>query len=572
MTELWKRGLTVAASVGALGMLLAGCGTAAPSNQAAGGTNTGTASKPVEGGQITVDLSSAVPDLDPAVAFDTTSAEVSYQVYEQLVTYKKNTYDIVGDLADSWEISPDGKTYTFHLRKGVKYSNGDPMVASDFVAQLGRIMDKNMQPKPSPGSSFFTVITGAQAYFDGKAKTISGITAPDDSTLIIKLDKPQQFFLKILAMPFLSAVDPKFAKQVGNATLDTTQAMGTGPFELATNSQSQVVLKKNPNYWQKDADGNQLPYLDQVTMNISQDTQLAAMHWEQGQTAFMSPWLIGGSGMPSSAYPTIMNNPKYSKLVSTQPENSLFYLGLNMSKTINGKANPLSNLQVRQALEYAFDRSQIVKLENNAVKPLNQPLPDTMPGYVKDLDPSAQYSLDTAKAKQLLSAAGYANGLTIDFWNRNTPDAKKQDQAIQAMMKDVGINLNLHEVTWKDFLSKAMSGSAQMYYSGWQQDFPDASDFLNTLFNSNQAPDNNMNNYSNKQVDDWLNQAQFSTDAQQRVDLYGKVINKVMSDAAWIPMTQTIGYSSVNSWVHGFYSSPVMYDPFQYIWVDKGHS
>jgi oligopeptide transport system substrate-binding protein len=571
MEALWKRGLTVVASVGALGMLLAGCGTPTPSNNQAGG-GAASAGKPVEGGQITVDLSSAVPDLDPAVAFDTTSAEVGYQVYEQLVTYKKNTYDIVGDLATNWEISPDGKTYTFHLRKGVKYSNGDPMVAQDFVAQLERILDKNMLPKPSPGSSFFYVISGAQDYFNGKAKTISGVSAPDDSTLVIKLDKPQQFFLKILAMPFLSAVDPKFVKDVGNAALDTTKAMGTGPFVLDTNSQSQVVLKKNPTYWQKDASGNQLPYLDQVTMNITQDTQVDAMHWEQGQTAFMSPWLIGGDGIPSSSYPTIMNTPKYSKLVMKQPENSLYYLGLNSSKTINGKPNPLSNVKVRQAIEYAFNRQQIVQLENNAVKGVNQPLPDTLPGYVQNLDPSAQYSYDTAKAKQLLTEAGYPNGITVDFWNRNSPDARKQDQAVQAMMKDAGITLNLHEVVWKDFLSKAMSGTAQMFQSGWQQDFPDASDFLNTLLNSTQAPENNMTMYSNKQVDDWLNQAQYSTDEQQRNDLYGKVINKVMSDAAWVPTTQTIGYACVSPWVHGFYTSPVMYDPFQYIWVDKGHS
>ncbi len=572
MTELWKRGLTVAASVGALGMLLAGCGTASTSNQAQSGGTTAGAGKPVEGGQITVDLSSAVPDLDPAVAFDTTSAEVGYQIYEQLVTYKKNTYDIVGDLAQSWEVSQDGKTYTFHLRKGVKFSNGDPMTAQDFVFELQRILNKNMQPKPSPGSSFFFDITGAQDYFNGKAKTISGVSAPDDYTLVIKLDKPQQFFLKVLAMPFLSAVDPKFVKQAGNAAMDTTKAMGTGPFELVTNSQSQVVLKKNPNYWQKDADGNQLPYLDQVTMNINTDSQVDAMHWEQGQTAFMSPWLMGGDGIPSSAFPTIMNSPKYSKLVMKQPENSLFYLGLNVSKTIDGKPNPLSNVKVRQAVEYAFNRQQIVQLENNAVKPLDEPLPDTMPGYVQNLDPSAKYSYDTAKAKELLKEAGYPNGVTIDYWNRNSPDAKKQDQAIQAMMKEAGITLNLHEVTWKDFLTKAMSGTAPMFYSGWQQDFPDASDFLNTLFNSTQAPENNMTMYSNKQVDDWLNQAQYSTDAQQRNDLYGKVINKVLTDAVWVPMTQTIGYSSVSPWVHGYYTSPVMYDPFQYIWIDKGHS
>lgn len=576
MSSSWKKGLATVASVGMIGALLAGCGTNSTgtgntTTTTGSGTPTASTGKPVEGGSITLDMSQAVPDLDPTVAYDTTSAEVDYAIYEQLVTYKKNTYDIVGDLAKDWTVSPDGKTYTFHIRHGVTFSNGDPMNAKNFVFQLERLLTKNLQPKPSPGSSFFMNITGAQAFYNGTAKTISGVTTPDPYTLVIHLDKPEKFFLQILAMPFLSATDPKFVNKVGNAAFDTTQAMGTGPFELKSNSQTQVVLVKNPHYWQKDSAGNQLPYLNQITINVNNNGQIDALHWEQGQTAFMSPWLMGGDGIPSAAYPVIMNSPKYKSLVMKQDENSVFYYGLNNAKTLNGKPNPVSNVDVRKAMEFAFDDSQIIKLNNGAVKPLNQPLPDSMVGYVKNLAPSARYSYNLAKAKQLLAKAGYPNGLTVDLWNENTDGAKKEDQAFQAMMKKIGITVNIHEVTWKDFLTKAMSGTAQVFGSGWNQDYPDASDFLDTLFNSNQIPDNNMDNYSNPQVDSWLNQAEYSTNQQQRNQLYGKVVNQVMSDAVWIPLYQSVGYYSVQSWVHGFYTSPVMYDPFAHIWVDAGH-
>ncbi|GMA64564.1 ABC transporter substrate-binding protein [Alicyclobacillus fastidiosus] len=575
MREAWKRGMATVVSVGMLSALIAGCGTnsTATSTDNTSSNGASSSSKPVEGGSITLDMTQAVPDLDPAVEYDTVSEDIGSQVYQQLVTYSKNTNNITGELAQSWDVSPDGKTYTFHLRKGITFSNGDPLTSQDFVFELERVLDKNMQPKPSPGNQFFFDIAGAQAYYNGQAKSISGITTPDKDTLVIHLVKPEQFFLKIMAMSFASAVDPAFVKKVGNAAMDTTQAMGTGPFEIKTINQNQVVLVKNPHYWQKDSSGNQLPYLNQVTINVNNNSEVDALHWEQGQTAFMSPWLIGGDGIPSSAYPTIMNSPKYKSDVMTQPMNSIEYVGLNMKPTLNGKANPLSNLKVRQAIEYAFQDSQIIKINNGAVRPLNQPLPNTLEGYVSQLEPSAQYSYNITKAKQLLKEAGYSNGLTLDMWNENTDSAKKEDQAFQAMMKQIGITVNLHEVTWKDFLTKAMSGTAQMYESGWEQDFPDASDFLNTLFNSDQiAAGNNMNNYSNPQVDQWLNQAEYSTDQQQRDQLYGQVINKVMSDAAWVPYYQYVGYFCVQPWVHGLMTSDILEDQLEYIWIDQSHS
>ena len=139
------------------------------------------------------------------------------------------------------------------------------------------------------------------------------------------------------------------------------------------------------------------------------------------------------------------------------------------------------------------------------------------------------------------------------------------------MMKQIGINVVLHNTTWKDFLTKVMTGTDQMFVSGWQQDFPDPSDFLNTLFNSNQRPQNNLTMYDNPQVDSWLNQAQYLTNQSQRNTLYANVTNQVMKDAVWIPMYQVVGYYAVQPWVHGFFTSPVVYDPLQYIWIDQSH-
>ncbi|WAH42488.1 ABC transporter substrate-binding protein [Alicyclobacillus fastidiosus] len=573
MNSGWKRGITGLLSIGALGLMLTGCGTSTGNNGGTGEASTITDNeKPQMGGNLTLDLSQAVPDVDPAIGYDTTSSEILYQLYEPLVTYKKNTYQIVGDLAKSYDVSADGLTYTFHLRQGVKFWNNDPMTSKDFVFELERILNPNMKPNPSPGSSFFMDIAGAQAYYNGQTKTISGVSTPNDSTLVIKLVKPESFFLQVLALPFLSAVDPKFVNKVGNAAFNTTEAMGTGPFELVTNNQSQVVLKRNPNYWQKDQYGNQLPYLNQITFNVNSNTQLDEMHWEQGQTGFLSPWVTGGNGIPTSSYPSIMGNPQYSKLVQKQAENSVAYVGLNVSKTLDGKANPLSNIDVRKAIEYAFNDQQIVKLNNGAVLPLNQPLPSGMPGYVQHLNSDATYTFNLTKAKQLLKQAGYTHGLTLTLWDQNTPDARKMDQAFQSMMQQIGITVKINEVSWSDFLAKEMSGDAQMFWGGWSQDFPDPSDFLNTLFNSNQRPQNNNTMYDNAQVDAWLNEAEYMTNQSQRNALYGKVTNQVMADATWVPVYQFTGYYAVQSWVHGFYTSPVLFDPFQYIWIDQNHS
>lgn len=558
----WKRGLAVLASVGTLGVLLAGCGTTPANNTAKNATTPGgtTASKPVEGGSIILDTTSNFKDLDPALSYDTTSMEAGQEMYDQLVTYKGNTTQIQPMLATSYTVSPDGKTYTFTLRQGVKFWNGDPMTAQSFIDEFQRVMDPKVG---SPGSGFFTIVQGATAYSKGKAKTISGVTAPDPYTLKIQLTAPEPFFLQVLAMPFFSAVDQKFIDSVGNKAFDSKSAMGTGPYELKSYDANALVLTKNPGYWMKDSFGQQLPYLDKITMRINKNGQLDALNFEQGKTALMANLI----GIPSSVYPHFESDPTLKKDIVSASQNAVFYIGLNT------QMKPYDNKLVRKAIEFAINKDKIVQLINGRGQVANQPLPPAIDGYQKTLDPNATYTYDPTKAKALLAQAGFPNGFKTTFYSANDPDILKFDASIQNDLAAIGIQAKIDSMDWNSFLTlNEKPNKTGIFYLGWFQDFPDASDFLNTLFNSNEVPLNNSTMYKNSQVDAWLNQAQTDTNTTERMSLYAKVTNKVMDDAVWVPLYYPKAVYAAQPWVHGYYISPVLMDDLSYMWIDPSHS
>lgn len=219
----WQRqSCILLGTVAAIALLLAGCGTS-PGNQAQAGAQqkgqSGASQQqtPISGGQIDVDMSDDIHSIDPAVAEDILSDEFVQSMYDQLVTYKGTTNQIVGDAAKSWEVSPDGKTYTFHLQKGITFWNGDKLTADSYIAELERILNKKIG---SPGESLIDpIIEGSTAYHDGTASTIRGVSAPDPYTLKITLTKPEPFFLNILAMHFLSELTRCGFKKWGMRTL-----------------------------------------------------------------------------------------------------------------------------------------------------------------------------------------------------------------------------------------------------------------------------------------------------------------------------------------------------------------
>jgi ABC-type transport system substrate-binding protein len=554
--SIWKKGAALVLVLGLLAASMSGCASSGSS------TSSSTGGKPVMGGTIQLDMNQNIKDLDPAKAYDNASYEAVEQMYDRLVTYKSDSSDIVSMVATSWEISQDGKTYTFHLNPNVKFWNGDPVTAQSFIDEFKRVLDPNMG---SGGEGFLDpIVVGSTAYNKGQATTVPGLSAPDPHTLVIQLTQPQPFFLMVLATPFFSAVDQKYISQVGNQAFDTKTAMGSGPFELQSYNGNQAVLTKNPSYFMVDQYGNHFPYLDKVVLTVNKDDQLDGMHFQNGQTAFMA-WNME-DGLPSSLYPKFMADPNLSKLVMNKPANTTRYLGMN------NQMKPFDNVLVRQAVEYAIDKQQILKLMNNRFILADQPLPPGITGYVKDLAAEATYSYDPAKAKQLLTQAGYPNGFTTTLYSGNDVDQQKVDAAVQNMLQAVGIKVNIDAMDWNSFLALNEKGQTPFFQLAWIQDFPDASDFLNTLFNTNQQPMNNSTMYSNPQVDQLLNQGQTMPNGPDRWKVYEQVTNQIMKDADWVPMYYDKNIFAVQPWVHGFYINPTIMDPLQAIWIDQSHS
>ncbi|MCL6632543.1 MAG: peptide ABC transporter substrate-binding protein [Alicyclobacillus herbarius] len=485
MSLLGKKGAALAASVGTLALVLAGCGASTggsgnQSSNSANGQNQTTGQKPVEGGSVTLDMIQNIRDLDPAFAYDSQSWEVVTQLYDQLVTWKGDTTQIIPMAAKSYDVSKDGLTYTFHLRKGMKFWNGDPVTAQSFIDEFYRVLAPKMG---SGGQGFYEIIQGADKYAAGKSKTIPGLSAPDPYTLVIKLSKPEAFFLQTLTMPFASAVDKKFIESVGNhqvytknPTFDSTQAMGSGPFELQTINSNQIVLKKNPDYWRTDSYGQKLPYLDKITFNINNNDQVDSLHFEQGQTAWIG-WNFGGDGIPTSSYPQFMSNPNLKKLTVSAVQNSIQYLGLNT------KLGPTKNKLVRQAIEYAIDKQAIIKLNNGRGKVANQPLPPGVVGYDSNLSPQAQYTYNPNKAKQLLQEGLQELGLkelpVVTFVGSDSDTGKLWTQAItDAITQVLGIKFKLVNVDFKTRLDMYRKSQFDMTLAGWGADYDDPETFM----------------------------------------------------------------------------------------------
>lgn len=544
----------VIASMAMLGTALAGCGTqSATTSQQGNTTASGGSTQPVYGGTLTLDLLSQFPHLDPAKAYDTTSEEAVEQFYNTLVTYQGATNTIVPDLA-SYTVSDGGKVYTFSI-KNAKFWNGDPVTAQSFITEFQRVLSNSMQ---SGGQGFVDpLIQGSAAYVAGKATNVSGLKAINSSTLQITLMHPSATFLYVLAMPFFSAVDPTYIAAHSESYIDT-HPMGTGPFELASYTPGKdYVLTKNPNYFVKG-----IPYLNKIVFNINNSPSAVLFHFEQGQTGMIS-WNQGG--IPTEDYLPLINNPTYASDIVKQTEVATDYFGLNCA------VGPTQNVAVRRALEYAVNKQVIVRILDGLAVPANQIIPPSMPsGYEQNLPANASYTYNPALAKKLLAKAGYPKGFNTTIYTDNSsPTDLKMAEAVQQMFSQVGVNATINQSSWNTFLASNETGKQNMFTLAWLEDFPDPSDFLNTLFNTNQIPVNNSTNYSNKQVDALLNQGSIMPAGTARDNVYKQAQNIIMSQAPWIPLVNPVYAAAVQPWVKGFYVNPNLMDPLQYIWIAK---
>ena len=500
------------------------------------------ASEPKQGGSIIVTFKDEIPTLDPAIGYDWKNWSMIKSLFDGLLDYKPGTTEIVPDLAESYTISPDGLTYTFVLRKGVKFTNGRELKASDVKYSLERMIDPKTQ---SPGAGYYGAIKGFEDFQSGKAKELAGVAAPDDYTVKIELAHPDATMLHLMALNF-SFVVPKEEVEKYGADFGK-HPVGTGAFKMTEWAAGQkIVFERNADYRFKGT-----PYLDKITFEIGQEPVVALLRLQKGEVDFV------GDGIPPAKFTEVMADANMKDQVQKVDQLQTGYVAMNVN------IKPFDNIAVRQAVNMAINKDRIVQLINNRAVPANQPLPPAMPGYDKSYKGYA-YDVEGAKAK--MKEAGLEGGVETDLYVMNTDPQPRIAQAIQQDLAVIGIKANLKSLDMGTVIAAGgKKDGAPMIWSGgmaWIADFPDPSNFYTAILGCGGAVEGgwNWSWYCNKDLDARADAANAMTDPAKAVErnaAWGKIFTDLMTDAPWAPIFNEVNYVVHSKRVVGNYTDPI---------------
>ncbi len=464
--------------------------------------------------------SAGIATLDPAFSKDQSLNWICSQLYNGLVRLDENL-EVQPCIAKSWNISPDGTHYTFHLRNDVTFhyhplfgeDSTRHVTAHDFVYSFGRLLDPAVA---SPGLWIFNAVDS------------NGFTALDDSTLLIRLSHPFAPFLPLLSMPYCSVVPREV---VEHYCADFRQhPCGTGPFQMQLWKEGvKLVLRKNPRYFEKDTLGQPLPYLDAVAVTFIVDKQTTFLEFVKGNLDFMNSLDAGYKDELLTRTGQLKHKYKERIVMHSMPFLNTEYLGFNMEET----DSPLQDRRVRQAICYGLDRAKMMKyLRNNIGYPGEQGfLPLGLPG--SDSTATYGYHYNPEKARRLLADAGYPNGEGLPELTLST-NASYLDlcRYLQQQLGLIGIKVKL-DVNPPAALREAMAqGNTAWFRGSWIADYPDAENYLSLFYSPNRAPAGpNYTRFSNKHFDKLYEQSQQETDPTRRIAMYREMDSLIMHEA-----------------------------------------
>lgn len=474
-----------------------------------------------QGGDIIVTYKDDIATLDPAIGYDWQNWSIIKSLFSRLMDYTPGTPDLVPSLAESFTVSPDGQTYTFKLRKGVKFSNGREVVPADVKYSIERAVNPKTQ---GPGAGFFGAIAGFDEFSAGKANGLAGIETPDANTVVFKLSRPDATFLHVLAINFASVV-PKEAVEAAAGDFGK-KPVGSGTFVLKDWVIGQkLVFARNPDYFVKG-----VPHIDSFTIEIGQEPLVALLRLQKGEVD------IAGDGVPPAKFLEMTKAPDAKDLIVDGQQLHTGYV------TLNTRIKPFDNVKVRQALNMAINKERLVRIVNGRATPANQPLPPLMPGY----DTSYKgYAYDVAKAKALLKEAGYADGFSTVLYSTNTDPQPRIAQAIQQDLAAIGVKAEIKALAQSNVIAAGgTEGEAPMIWSGgmaWIADFPDPSNFYGPILGCAGAVQGgwNWSWYCNEDLQKRAVAADSMSDpskSAERVEAWKKIFVDVMADAPWIPV------------------------------------
>lgn len=487
------------------------------------------------GKAVVVTFKDDVSTLDPAIGYAWQNWSIIKSIFDGLMDYAPGTTKLVPHLAQSYSVSRDGRTYTFTLRKGVRFHNGREVHAADFKYTLERVLNPRTQ---SPGAGFYGNIQGAQEYSTGKAKEVTGIKVLGPYTLQISLTKPNAAFLHTMALNFAHVV-PKEEVEKPGADFGHNP-VGTGAFRLKEWVLGQrVVLVRNPHYFLKGR-----PLVDEIVFQIGVDPNVALLRLQRGEVDIL------GDGIPPARFVQIMQDPRWKNGVEVGDQLHTGYV------TLTTRLKPLTDPRVRRAMNMAIDKERIVRLINGRAIPAVQILPPLMPGYDKAYK---GYPYDPAAAKKLLAEAGYPNGFATVLYANNTDPNPRIAQAIQQDLARIGIKAELKTLAQSTVIEAGGKGEAPLIWSGgmaWIADYPDPNNFYWPILSCASAAPGGWNWawYCNKELDRMAEAADALVQPGQegeRAERYRKIYRTIMQQAPWIPIFHEKRYTMHSARVGG---------------------
>ena len=483
--------------------------------------------------------------LDPALASDVDSSVYVVELFSGLATLNQSL-QIVPDLAESWDISQDGKTYTFKIRSNAKFHDGRKVTAQDFKYSFERAADPSTQ---SPvADTYLGDIVGVREKLGGATKEVSGVKAVDESTLTMQLEAARYYFLAKMTYPTSFVVDKA---NVESGKTWTDKPNGTGPFKLKEWTKgTKIVLARNADYYNEPAKIQEVNYLlaggSAMTMYENNEVDITG---------------IGVNDIDRISDPS---NPLNKELVIS-PEFSVGYVGFNQTMP------PFDDPKVRKAFSAAIDKDQLIRvLLKNMVKKADGIIPAGMPGH----NPSVRgIKFDPAAAKQELASSKYAGNLPpirLTVASSTSQISPFVEALLEMWKTNLGVTLTVQQVEPAIFFNDIRRNPAQnktnkysMYVLGWVADYPDPQDFIDILFYSKSL--DNSGSYSNPEVDKFIEQARSEPNTDKRFQLYQQAEQLIVNDAAWIPLDFGQAHTLVKPRVKGYTPAPFVIPHMKYI-------
>ena len=470
--------------------------------------------------------------LDPAVSGEMLSHEYILQIFGGLIRLDDSLVP-VPDIAERWEVSVDGRTYTFYLRSDVKFHDGRPVKAADFKYSWDRACH------PDTGSftaaTYLGDIVGVMEVLAGQTREISGVRIIDDYTLQVTIDVPKSYFLSKLTYPVAFVVDENEVVSGGEWW---RQPNGTGPFQLKEwEKESRLVLEKNELYYGETAKVGSIAFQlwGGVPMNLYETGEI--------DVAMVSLLYIDKVIDRAGSF--------YSEL-DIVPELSFSYIGFDHNRP------PFDDVNVRRAFSQAIDKDKLVSLVfKDMVQRADGILPPGMPGFNEKL---FGLDYDVAAAKESLAASRYGSVLGLPPITITTSGwggliSNELEAVIQEWRQNLGVEIEVRQLEPSRFMYHLKQEKDEMFYIGWVADYPHPQDFLDILFHS--GVDNNYGEYGNLEVDALLERAGVGLDNDLILALYREAEQQLVVDVACIPLWFGQNYVLVKPYLSGYDLNPM---------------